>query len=138
MGDVRIQCPPLGETITVQDVLKLEYKYDTNGTSYDNNGSLPEQKITVPGIEDPFIQTYTYDDLNRLASATETNDSVQTWKQTFTIDRYGNRKFNTSGSNTTTLGSCPAAECRRDRTASPGGVLALRPGLKASVVFSGA
>ncbi|MBK9156402.1 MAG: hypothetical protein IPM25_19710 [Chloracidobacterium sp.] len=101
----------LGETSTVQDVLKLEYKYDTSGSSYDNNGSLREQKITVPGIEDPFIQTYTYDDLNRLSSATETNDSAQTWKQTFTIDRYGNRKFNTSGSNTTTLGSCPAAEC---------------------------
>ncbi|MBK9152677.1 MAG: hypothetical protein IPM25_00330 [Chloracidobacterium sp.] len=98
----------LGETSTVQDVLKLEYDYGNNTL---NNGSLREQKITVPGIEDPFIQTYTYDDLNRLSSATETNDSVQTWKQTFTIDRYGNRKFNTSGSNTTTLGSCPTAEC---------------------------
>ncbi|PYS98448.1 MAG: hypothetical protein DMF63_15555, partial [Acidobacteria bacterium] len=29
----------------------------------------------------------------RLSSAVETNNSTQTWKQTFTYDRYGNRRF---------------------------------------------
>ncbi len=50
-----------------------------------------------------------YDDLNRLQSATETIGGNQTWKQTFTIDRYGNRRFDAS--NTTTLGSCTQAVC---------------------------
>jgi RHS repeat-associated protein len=108
----------LGITNTSTSLLRLEYKYDTTTTSFDNNGSLREQKITVPGITNPFIQTLTYDDLNRLESATETNNSTQTWKQTFTIDRYGNRKFNTTGTNTTTLGSCPAAECNPEASQS--------------------
>ncbi len=76
---------------------------------------MREQKITVPtvGATSGFtaIQTYTYDDLNRLGSATETISSTQTWKQTFEYDRYGNRRFNTMGSNTTTMGSCSAAVC---------------------------
>lgn len=80
-----------------------------------NNGSMREQKVTVPtvGSNSGFtaVQAYTYDDLNRLTSATETVSSSQTWKQTFTYDRYGNRRFDTSGSNTTTLGSCSAAVC---------------------------
>jgi hypothetical protein len=87
----------LGATGADQNQLKLELSY---GTNLQNNGNLREQKITVPGIANPFIQTYTYDDQNRLQSATETNNGTQTWKQTFTIDRYGNRKFDTTGGNT--------------------------------------
>lgn len=103
----------LGTTDADQNQLKLELSY---GTSTQNNGSLREQKITVPGIANAFIQTYTYDDLNRLKSATETNGGAETWKQTFEIDRYGNREFDAA--NTTTLGSCPQAICNPDiRTA---------------------
>lgn len=105
----------LGNSTADTGLLKLEYKYDTTTTSHDNNGSMREQKITVPtvGSNSGFTatQTYTYDDLNRLLSATENISSSQTWKQTFEYDRYGNRRFNTSGSNTTTLGSCSAAVC---------------------------
>ncbi len=55
------------------------------------------------------VQTYNYDSLNRLKSATETISGSQSWKQTFTFDRYGNRRFDPN--NTTTLGSCPANQC---------------------------
>jgi hypothetical protein len=43
-----------------------------------------------------MIQTYAYDSLNRLQSATEISNSIQTWKQTFIYDRYGNRRFDMS------------------------------------------
>lgn len=100
----------LGTTDADQNLLKLELSY---GTPTQNNGSLREQKITVPTVGQASgftaIQNYTYDDLNRLQSATETIGGNQTWKQTFTFDRYGNRRFDAA--NTTTLGSCTQAIC---------------------------
>ncbi len=105
----------LGTTGTNQNQLKLELSY---GTSMQNNGSLREQKITIPtstgGSGFTAIQTYTYDDLNRLESATETIGGSQPWKQTFVIDRYGNREFDSNPANTTTLGSCSTAVCNPD------------------------
>lgn len=100
----------LGDTDSTQNLLKLELSY---GTNTQNNGSLREQRITVPtvGTNQGFtaIQTYAYDDLNRIQSATETISGNQTWKQTFIIDRYGNRRFDAA--NTTTLGTCQQAVC---------------------------
>jgi RHS repeat-associated protein len=55
------------------------------------------------------MQTYTYDSLNRLQSAAEVIGTTQTWKQTYTFDRYGNRNFDTN--NTTTLAGCAANVC---------------------------
>jgi YD repeat-containing protein len=106
----------LGKLDNTQDLLKLDFKYNT-GTNYDNNGSMLEQKITVPtvGSDTGFTatQTYTYDSLNRLQSANETVPGVTppTWKQTFSYDRYGNRSFNTTSGATTTLGSCDPIIC---------------------------
>jgi len=40
-----------------------------------------------------FDQTYTYDELNRLKAAEEKTGATTNWKQTFTFDRYGNRRF---------------------------------------------
>ncbi len=88
----------LGNSATDKSLLKLEYGY---GTNTQNNGSLRSQKISFSGLSQPFEQTYAYDDLNRLLSATETVNGSQTWKQTFTYDRYGNRRFDAA--NTTTL-----------------------------------
>ena len=48
-----------------------------------------------------FDQSYTYDSLNRLKSAEEVSDSLTTWKQVYTFDRYGNRNFDEE--ETTTL-----------------------------------
>ena len=82
----------LGSSVGNAGLLKIDYTYNTTGNA-DNNGNVLSQMITVPGLSHPFVQTYTYDELNRLKSATETNNSTQTWKQTFTFDRYGNRRF---------------------------------------------
>ena len=98
----------LGNSATDKSLLKLEYGY---GANTENNGNLKTQKISFNGLAQAFEQTYTYDSLNRLKSATETVSGVQnpTWKQTFDYDRFGNRRFDTA--NTTTLGSCSQAVC---------------------------
>lgn len=101
----------LGVTDNTQNLLKLEFDYEganPGSTVGDrNNGSMREQKITVPtiGESDGFtaVQSYTYDGLNRLQSATEEIGESETWKQTFSYDRYGNRRFNTESNYTTTL-----------------------------------
>lgn len=109
----------LGVTDAAQDLLKLEYSYNTTGQS-NNNGLLREQKITVPtvGSNPTFTatQAYIYDNLNRIQSAEEKISGSTTWKQTFTIDRYGNRRYDAA--NTTTLGSCGAAVCNPDISAA--------------------
>ncbi|MFH4243178.1 hypothetical protein WAI99_23905, partial [Acinetobacter baumannii] len=59
----------VGATSGQYDRLKIEYGYGITN----NNGNLMSQAITVqPNSAPLFNQTYTYDDLNRLASATET------------------------------------------------------------------
>lgn len=94
----------LGSGSADTSLLKLTFDY---GTNLENNGSLRSQTIQVPnvGTNPGFTatQTYVYDDLNRLLSATENiaGQSNPTWAQTFTYDRYGNRRFD--GANTTTL-----------------------------------
>lgn len=94
----------LGSSQNVQDLWKVNYDYGTTN----NNGNVLSQTITVPSIN-PLVQNYTYDSLNRIKSGTETQNASETWKQTFTYDRYGNRNFDAA--NTTTLGSCSTAEC---------------------------
>ncbi|HMM78707.1 MAG TPA: RHS repeat-associated core domain-containing protein [Pyrinomonadaceae bacterium] len=96
----------LGSGSSDTSLLKLQYSYGDNTL---NNGSLREQKISFNGLANPFEQTYTYDDLNRLQVAEEKVSGSTTWKQTFVIDRYGNRRFDAA--NTTTLGSCTQAVC---------------------------
>ncbi len=88
----------LGTQSTNSSVLQLDYSYGTTN----NNGNVRSQTITVPGLA--LTQSYTYDDLNRLKSAAEAKqgstcptNSIGTtdcWKQTFSYDRYGNRRFN--------------------------------------------
>ncbi len=97
----------LGTTATTQELWKVNYDYGTT----DNNGNVKGQTITVPS-QFTANQNYTYDSLNRLKSANETISGNQTWKQTFTFDRYGNRKFDAS--QTTTLGGCPQNICNPD------------------------
>jgi RHS repeat-associated protein len=92
----------LGATSGTTGLLKLDYSYG----STQNNGNVQSQTITVPGMTYPLVQNYIYDSLNRLASATETSNSSQTWKQEFSYDRYGNRNFVTGTGHTDTLGSC--------------------------------
>ncbi len=113
----------LGSSVSDHGLLKLDYSYGTTN----NNGNVLSQTITVPtvGVNTGFVatQTYTYDSLNRIKDATENvtpqgGSSSQSWKQTFTYDRYGNRNFDEA--NTTTLpkscldGSTPVV-CVADR-----------------------
>ena len=88
----------LGTSTTDTSLLKLEYGYGTTA----NNGNVLSQTITVPGLTYTFDQTYTYDTLNRLATAAETYNGAQTWSQTFGYDRYGNRNI-TAGTGQTNL-----------------------------------
>mgnify|MGYP007034349740 FL=1 len=59
----------LGGSAGDTSLLKIEYGY---GTATANNGSLMQQKITIPGAANQIIQNYTYDNLNRLSTAAET------------------------------------------------------------------
>jgi RHS repeat-associated protein len=76
----------LGTTALNSTTLQLDYGYGSA-----NNGSLQSQTIGLPGLT--LSQSYTYDDLNRLKSAQELKLGVQTWKQVFQYDRFGNRNF---------------------------------------------
>lgn len=93
----------LGTSNTDSSLLKIEYDY---GTATQNNGALREQKITAPGIAQPIVQSYAYDDLNRLLSSIETyNGGTQSWKQTFAYDRFGNRRFDAANTTVPSGGS---------------------------------
>jgi RHS repeat-associated protein len=107
----------LGVTPGASNLLKLDYSYGTTA----NNGNVLSQTITVPtvGTNTGFtaVQSYNYDSLNRLKDATENatphgGSASQSWKQTFTFDRYGNRNFDFSSGNTTFPAStCTTAIC---------------------------
>ena len=102
----RLQVTQIGLGASAGDtsLLKLDFDYNTSG-NHDNNGALLKQTITLPGTTTLLTQSYTYDALNRLQSATEMFGSSQSWKQSFLFDRFGNRTFNTSSGATTTLPS---------------------------------
>jgi RHS repeat-associated protein len=108
----------LGTTAGDDDLLNLVYGYGTTA----NNGNVLSQTIKVEnvGATQGFeaVQTYTYDEVNRLKSATEMStpnsggSATQSWKQTYSFDRFGNRRFDTtSGATTTIPGTCSTAEC---------------------------
>jgi RHS repeat-associated protein len=73
----------VGPGVTPGDTSKLRLDYNY-GPSATNNGNLRSQTITLPGLS--LTQTYTYDDLNRLKTASEGS-----WSQTYGYDRFGNR-----------------------------------------------
>ena len=102
----------LGSSASSQNLLKLNYDYGTTA----NNGNVVSQTITVPTVWSntgfTAVQTYNYDSLNRLKEATEMIGTIQTWKQTFLYDRYGNRNFDTTANRTTTIPTgCAVAVC---------------------------
>ena len=83
----------LGTGAADSSTLRLDYTYGTDDSH--NNGNIRTQTITVPGMTEPFVQSYEYDKLNRLSSAQEMNAQVSAttpaWKQVYSYDRYGNR-----------------------------------------------
>lgn len=69
----------------------------------DNNGSVRKQEIKIPADDqisssDTFLQTFSYDSLNRLEVSSENkNGGATQWQQTFNYDRFGNRSIKSSG-----------------------------------------
>lgn len=76
----------LGTSSTDSSLLKLDYGYGTTS----NNGNLLSQTITIGATV--MSQSYGYDTLNRLQSATESG----AWSQSYAYDRYGNRAVTSS------------------------------------------
>jgi RHS repeat-associated protein len=85
----------LGETPTDSSLLKLEYAYGVIANNVidptRNNGNLRKQKMTAPGIT--LEQTYEYDEQNRLKWAREASNQIESWKQIYEYDAFGNRTF---------------------------------------------
>lgn len=71
----------LGTSGSDSSIVQLTYGYGTTN----NNGNVATQTITIGATQ--MNQSYGYDGLNRLSSATETG----AWTQTYDYDRYGNR-----------------------------------------------
>jgi RHS repeat-associated protein len=84
----------LGSAAGSSDVLKLEYNYKATESDA-NDGNVRTHTITLPGMPQPLVQTYNYDQLNRLQSVQETSSGVRQWIQTFKYDPYGNRNLDT-------------------------------------------
>jgi len=77
-----------GATAAASNLLLLGYSYGTTN----NNGNLQSQAITIglgTGSQTAFNQSYTYDPLNRLQTASES--STGGWTQSYDYDRWGNR-----------------------------------------------
>ena len=85
----------LGAINGASDLLKLEYTYsNANPSIHDNNGNVLTQKITAPNTGGGTLvltQNYNYDALNRLSIAEEFSGAASQWRQTYDIDRWGNR-----------------------------------------------
>jgi RHS repeat-associated protein len=84
----RLQPTQIGLGVSSADssLLKLDYTYNTPGQA-NNNGNVLTQTITIgPTV---MSQSYAYDDVNRLLTASE--NSGAGWSQTYGYDRFGNR-----------------------------------------------
>jgi RHS repeat-associated protein len=116
----------LGTSVTDASVLKLDYTYGmiVNGALDEtkNNGDIQSQTITIPGATSPYVQTYTYDSLNRLLTAEETIGPASNWKQIYSYDRYGNRVLTTGTTYPQTLSTTnnPTISQATNRITSPG------------------
>lgn len=71
------------------------------GSGSDNNGNLLRQENYIPGSSF-FQDNFEYDQLNRLKFISEKLNGTgnPSFKQTYSYDRYGNRRINTSPSET--------------------------------------
>ena len=80
----------LGTSSTDSSTIRLTYNYGTTN----NNDNV--QSVSYLGGGLSYTQTFGYDQLNRLTTATESGTS---WSQTNKYDRYGNRAIDLGGGN---------------------------------------
>lgn len=113
----------LGTTQNGTELMKLEYNYGTT----DNNGNVHSQTITTPtaGSSAGFtaVQSYGYDNLNRLTSAAETSNGQASWQQTFSYNQWGNRQVVTNATTTALIGDNPSASDANNRIVPQSGEL---------------
>jgi RHS repeat-associated protein len=69
--------------------LGLDYTFGASASA--NNGSVQSQTITVGTTGTVLSQSYTYDQVNRLQTATESVSGTQQWSQSYGYDVFGNR-----------------------------------------------
>lgn len=87
----------MGHSVGDGGLMKLSYEYgelNTDGVTVDttkNAGNIAKHTVNFSGLANPFVQTFKYDSLDRITEAIEKVNGVQTWKQTFGYDIYGNR-----------------------------------------------
>jgi len=81
----------LGTSGNSTSVIDLNYSYGTTS----NNGNV--QSYTYGGGGLSYTHSFSYDSLNRLSSATETNGGTTNWTQNNAYDRYGNRQIDYGG-----------------------------------------
>jgi RHS repeat-associated protein len=79
---LRTSAAPCGSSPDAYDLLHLALSFG----NINNNGNVLSQAVTVQNKT--WNQVYTYDQLNRLATAVEGNPSP-TWSQTYRYDDYG-------------------------------------------------
>jgi RHS repeat-associated protein len=77
--------------INVPGLLALDFTYDPPDPLVNNNGNIYTQQIRANAQLD-VTQTYTYDAVNRLSSATEGG-----WQRDYYYDAFGNRAVKGSG-----------------------------------------
>jgi RHS repeat-associated protein len=90
----------LGHSVDDGSLWKLNYEYGELNTDYSvniakNTGNIAKQTVSFAGLTQPFVQTFKYDQLQRLIEARETKNGNQTWKQSLGYDIYGNRNSST-------------------------------------------
>src|SRR5207253_619466 len=86
-------------------LLGLDYGYNTTGQA-NNNGNLLSHTIRVQGSAS-ITQSYTYDGVNRLQSASENGGT--SWSEQFGYDRYGNMWVTSYGGMTLSAQTATAA-----------------------------
>jgi hypothetical protein len=72
--------------ITVGSALTLALDYSLASDTTKNNGNLGTETITRAGYSTSWVQSFTYDGLNRIGFAGETG-----WSDTYSYDQFGNR-----------------------------------------------
>lgn len=119
----------LGSTNTDSTLYKSEYAYGTLNPQTNtldatkNNGSIYSQTLTLSNGA-KLVDYYSYDSLNRLTKGREVRDSdnLETWKQTYIYDRFGNRTIDATAASTSPelIGPNPAISPLNNRISTSG------------------
>lgn len=110
--NTRLQMTQAGLGTSAVDTSKWKLTNDYGTTN--NNGNVRSQTMSAPGLL--LTETYTYDAVNRLTHASETNASnVGQWQQGFIYDRYGNRQINLATTSAAMIGENPTISTADNR-----------------------